>query len=438
MIYAKNLFSYLFLTGALFVISVVSVSASPKLGVSDLILAALDNDPSLRVSSARQDAAQMAQRSAKSQFWPTPSLGWQRIQEGEDPTVNGDRSVAVFKLEQPLWTGGRLTSNLERARSEVSVAEAETREAEHLLADRIIKARSESLVASRKLEAQSDSLARHERLLGMVERRLKEGASARADVALARSRIELVSAEIMLLKAQRASALDRLRLFTGLNLQVADLSLEFIRVNELEKGLANLIRMSEAISPQISKAKSALEVARANVGAARARIMPQLSVRYEHQEGNFTDASVGNEDRVYLSFSTELGAGFSNLSDVGEANARSAAAEQEIALQKRILAEQVQSNLVIARAANNRLRGLTSASIASSEVLDSYERQFLAGRKQWLDLMNAAREQAQSEAQLADAEGALELSSLKLKLLSGGVASLLDIQTLSMPERTSE
>jgi len=27
---------------------------------------------------------------------------------------------------------------------------------------------------------------------------------------------------------------------------------------------------------------------------------------------------------------------------------------------------------------------------------------------------------------------------LKLKLLSGGVASLLDIQTLSMPERTSE
>lgn len=436
--YAKYLFSYLFLTGALFVISVGSVSASPKLGVSDLILAALDNDPSLRVSSARQDAAQMAQRSAKSQFWPTPSLGWQRIQEGEDPTVNGDRSVAVFKLEQPLWTGGRLTSNLERARSEVSLAEAETRVAEHLLADRIIKARSESLVASRKLNAQSDSLARHERLLGMVERRLKEGASARADVALARSRIELVSAEIMLLKAQRDSALDRLRLFTGLNFQVADLSLEFIRVNELEKGLASLIRMSEAISPQISKAQSALEVARADVGAARARIMPQLSVRYEHQEGNFTDASVGNEDRVYLSFSTELGAGFSNLSDVGEANARSAAAEQEIALQKRILAEQVQSNLVIARAANIRLRGLKSASIASSEVLDSYERQFLAGRKQWLDLMNAAREQAQSEAQLADAEGALELSSLKLTLLSGGVASLLDIQTLSVPERTSE
>ncbi|MDB2668348.1 TolC family protein [Alphaproteobacteria bacterium] len=438
MVYTKQLISYLFLTGALIFSSVDSVSASPKLEVSDLILAALDNDPSLRVASARQDAAQMAQRSAKSQFWPTPSLGWQRIQEGEDPSVNGDRSVAVIKLEQPLWTGGRLTSNLERARSEVGLAEAETREAEHLLANRIIKARSESLVASRKLNAQSDSLARHERLLKMVERRLKEGASAQADVALARSRIELVSAEIMLLKAQRASALDRLRLFTGLNLQIEDLSLEFIRVNELEKDLASLIRMSEAISPQISKAQSALEVARADVGAARARIMPQLSVRYEHQEGNFTDASVGNEDRVYLSFNTELGAGLSNLSDVGAANARSAAAQQGIALQKRILAEQVQSNLVIARAANIRLRGLKSASIASSEVLDSYERQFLAGRKQWLDLMNAAREQAQSEAQLADAEGALELSSLKLKLFSGGVESLLNTQTLSMPERTSE
>ena len=66
-----------------------------------------------------------------------------------------------------------------------------------------------------------------------------------------------------------------------------------------------------------------------------------------------------------------------------------------------------------------------SANRASVEVLDSYERQFLAGRKQWLDLMNAAREQAQSESQLADALGALQLSGWRLALWMAGVDRLL-------------
>jgi len=99
--------------------------------------------------------------------------------------------------------------------------------------------------------------------------------------------------------------------------------------------------------------------------------------------------------------------------------------------QEQVLAEQVQLDFTLVQAAQARLRGLTLATQASADVLDSYERQFLAGRKQWLDLMNAAREQAQSESQLADAMGALELSSLRLVLWTGGVDALLQVKPMS-------
>ncbi len=41
---------------------------------------------------------------------------------------------------------------------------------------------------------------------------------------------------------------------------------------------------------------------------------------------------------------------------------------------------------------------------AAGEVSTSYDRQFLAGRKSWLDVMNAARELAQTATQLAEVQ----------------------------------
>jgi adhesin transport system outer membrane protein len=92
------------------------------------------------------------------------------------------------------------------------------------------------------------------------------------------------------------------------------------------------------------------------------------------------------------------------------------------------LSEQIQLDWALIKAANLRIRGLTLAAAAGVEVLESYERQFLAGRKQWIDLMNAVREQAQTQSQLADATVAQELSSLRLLLLSAGEEALLAVK----------
>lgn len=55
----------------------------------------------------------------------------------------------------------------------------------------------------------------------------------------------------------------------------------------------------------------------------------------------------------------------------------------------------------------------------------SYDRQFLAGRKSWLDVMNAAHERAQTESPRADLQSTQVVVTWRLASLTRGVADAL-------------
>ena len=77
--------------------------------------------------------------------------------------------------------------------------------------------------------------------------------------------------------------------------------------------------------------------------------------------------------------------------------------------------------------ASNRSQALaaTNASLqATEEVSASYDRQFLAGRKSWLDVMNAARELAQTESQWADLKATQVVLTWRLAAYTRGIAAV--------------
>jgi outer membrane protein TolC len=48
---------------------------------------------------------------AQQAYWPTPSISMERVQsQTPDLAYNGSPQVLTFRLQQPLWTGGRLTA----------------------------------------------------------------------------------------------------------------------------------------------------------------------------------------------------------------------------------------------------------------------------------------------------------------------------------------
>jgi adhesin transport system outer membrane protein len=60
----------------------------------------------------------------------------------------------------------------------------------------------------------------------------------------------------------------------------------------------------------------------------------------------------------------------------------------------------------------------------AKEVFESYTRQYTAGRKTWLDVMNTVRESTQSDVAVTDAGTQAAAASLRLKLASGNLKEL--------------
>ncbi|MFT3720301.1 TolC family protein [Pseudorhodoferax sp.] len=392
-----------------------------------LLREAIAHHPSIRSQQGLQAAAEAGVSAARWSFWPTPSIASERAGTGQNDAVyRGGNTVTTVRLQQPLWTGGRLSGHLDRAQALALAAQADFETARQRLALRIVESASDILVAQLKLDAYRQSRDVHARLLAMVERRTREGASAQADVHLAHSRLDAIEADLQSARAQRDTGLDRLRLLVGRQLAAESPDARLPPHLDTELDLDPLLASARQHSPQLIKAHAQAKVAEAEIGIARAALSPEIYVRVERQWGSFNAASQAPQNRVFVGMSTAFGGGLSSLSGIQAAQARHDAARDDIEAQQLAIDEQIQGDLILFRTAGTRRAGLERARRSAAEVSASWERQFLAGRKQWQDLMNAARELAQNDAQLADAIGAQYLTGWRLTLLAQGVDGVLD------------
>lgn len=72
-------------------------------------------------------------------------------------------------------------------------------------------------------------------------------------------------------------------------------------------------------------------------------------------------------------------------------------------------------------ASMDRIDGMNKTIEASQNVLDSYTRLFVAGKRQWLDLVNSSREVTQNKISLADIKATLVTSAYRLALKNGEI-----------------
>ncbi len=78
------------------------------------------------------------------------------------------------------------------------------------------------------------------------------------------------------------------------------------------------------------------------------------------------------------------------------------------------------------QAARMRLNNATLASTGAKDVYESYTRQYTAGRKTWLDVLNTVRESTQSEVAVTDAKAQATGASLRLRLATGNLRGVLE------------
>lgn len=393
--------------------------------LESLIRDALDTHPSTQSQRSLVASAAAGLESARWQFFPTPSLLIENATASStDPLYQGDKQVATLRLQQPLYTGGRLSAGADKAQASLYQSKATQDDTRQQLALRVVQAYGDWLGAYLKTQANEKSEQTHIRLRDQVQRRIDEGVSADSDLVLALGRLDAIRADVTAARTQRDMALARLGQLLGRPVAQSELVPALAAPRDVAPDVQAVLVQAQDISPSVRRAQAQAQVQAAIMVERRADLSPDVYVRLERQHGNFNLSNGTPENRLFLGMSTRLGAGLSTQSNVAAANSQWEAALADVQVQLLAVGEQVLADHALAQSANVRLLAVQASLRSAQGVADSYDRQFLAGRKSWLDVMNAARELAQTETLIADLLSTQVVVSWRLHFYTHGTEAV--------------
>jgi adhesin transport system outer membrane protein len=272
------------------------------------------------------------------------------------------------------------------------------------------------------MQSTEQSLATHQKLREQVQRRVDLGAQSDADLQLAQTRLDSVKSDLSATRARVESYAVRLKQLIGQSINLDELLANLSAPLNLPISQDRALEAAIAIHPTIQKARAQSLIQEAIVEENRSALLPDVYLRAERQYGAFSmQTSNTFQDRIFVGLSTQLGAGLSVLSNVKAAQAKSLAAKEEVQSQTLSITEQVLTDYAQAVRLTEQTQALESALTSQEQVMLSHDRQFLAGRKSWTEVLNAARELSQAQAQLTDIKANHIAVSWRLALFVSGL-----------------
>lgn len=364
------------------------------------------NHPQVKLSEGRIRAAGYDVRGAKWLRFPSLSVEALATTRG---SINSARDGTVLNavLEQPIWSGGRIGAAINRAKGQLQVQNNLLDEVVRDLSLRVVQAYFEVAASARRIEILKDALRRHRDLANTMQRRVQQQVSPQADLDLARARAAQVEQQLAFAQAQRSAGVNTLVELTG------DVSLTLGDVPSYDPALHHPSRegaIEKALDcdPRAARFLAESIVARAEQRAAKAALMPQLVGQLSSNE------LLG--ERVGVTLRAQTGNGLSQAAAAKGAAERAQASEQGIVSAQRELREALRLDFLNNYAARERIGGATAAAASSLFVIESYKRQFIAGRRTWLDVMNALQESTNTRLAIVESETTAQLTAARISL----------------------
>jgi len=376
---------------------------------------ALHKNPSILSAMAQTEAANVEIETAKKGYWPTVQI------LSESGSLNNGTNLVI---EQPLWAGGALTAKVKEAISVAKAHQAILDTQRLQIGLRVTEAWQNLRESSASITIHERSLIQQERYEALIKRRVKASASPPIDLELIQSRIQQTRSEMLEAITLQKIALSKLE-------RLAGYEISFEQREKLIKSIPIEIFLNAATDerlkfstqliyrhPQILRSEYEIEAASSRLDQQRAASWPQLILRYQRQlTGPVFPGITRNRVGFFLNYST--GAGFSNTSKANTEEKRIIGLQFSAEALLQELNEQVLLEWITLRREIQRQESFKKASSNGQEILDSYERQFLAGRKTWIDVLNTLREMTQNELKNANAEAGAAASLLRTNFRLG-------------------
>ena len=393
--------------------------------LDDAIAAALAHDPSITIADADRDAAGGRVAQARAGSLPSVRVSGS-IGVGQLDMLGffgfGNNSVtpaaAQASVEQPLFSGGRVTAEKDRARAGLAVAEAGRSNARGQLAAAVAAAYGEVLTTATMVESLRrlrDQTIEINRQAGL---RFKAGESPSTDVSQAATRLAEAQGGLAAAEGAQATARAHYRNLVGEDpVGLAPLPAGPSAPTTLDEAIA----LAGTNSPDIARAEAALAAARAANRGAQAERMPTV--------GAFAEAGIvrdqffpnysANAATVGVRANWQLYNGGRTAGRITETNAEARAAEARVRAARQQVEEQVITLFERLRTAQLVAVAAADQARASEQARISVAHEVRVGMKPQLDLLDAEREAALATARVAQADAARVTTAFQLSAALG-------------------
>lgn len=383
----------------------------PAHGIDALLDQALNRNPAVAAVKAEVEGAEGDVNVARLQRYPTFTVGSES---------DGNSPVTVLNVEQPLWSGGALTARIKAAEVGAEAAKAQVDVTKINLALRLIDIWQGLLTSHNSLVRQEESVKLYDRFQNMMRRRVEARVSPTIELDLLRARSLQARVELSDSQVLKRISLARLEQLVGNPIQGnTDALVAPVDVATLQ-AWAEPLKLEELMGQvtgfaAVKKAELDALNAAETLKVRAAQQWPQLVARYRRQ---LTGSTVVGQDRE--SFSVGLsytpGAGFSTLAQIKADTARLKSFEFSTEVVAQDVSEQVRVDWENLRRELTRQQSQQQTVDSNQQVLESYERQFVAGRKSWQEVLNAVRELSQAEVRVAESKAASAAYYYRLRL----------------------
>lgn len=372
----------------------------------------LTSHPSIKTKQSEYESAQSDLDSAKWARWPSVSLQTQRSDkiQGYD-----DRYGATLAVRQPIFTGGKITSEINSADAKVQGTEQSIAETRIDVENKVIDAYAQCLKLVRKIEVSTKNVTEHERLYTSISNRLVGGISSEADVSLAKGRLNQARSELVQMKTAYQNGLSSLSFLVGSPIDSIEDMNEVVPFQSLNEALISM----ENNSPVLKRLKQEIKIANADVENKKSVLYPQIALRYENYMGLTREMNY-DTSRIMVTADYQPGSGLSSFSSIESANKKVFSAQSAYEASKLDLNVRVTSQYNEAKSYLDQMNDAKEYAEQTDSVSASYERQYVIGKKSWIDLLNTKRETAQAKYNYIDMKVGAAIAMKKLQVLTSG------------------
>lgn len=387
-----------------------SIGAShAQIRLDEALSLAVQQHPEIQAKRSQLRGANERLNSSVWQRYPSVSLQTTSAASG-----NNTDTINTFRLDQPLWTGGRIEADIAASEFRNQVAAATLAETEQLVMVRAGAAFSEMVRMKLRIHAAELNIAEHQRLLELIQRRAANQINPESDVVLARARLQQSRSEAIQFKNMADNAKADLEQVIGQKVQQLEVP-DYTALGLLS--LEDSLQEAMKTSPTVQRLEAEIKAAEADVQARKSVYWPTVSARLERVVGG-----VNANSAAYLALNFQPGAGLSAQSAIQEAVARKDAAQNTLESSRKDIMDKVRMDW------NQRQTTLADAQVihelvdATESLYQSFLRQFPVGRKSWMELLNARREATQAQYAMADARWTGFLAALRVAVATGKVS----------------